>query len=216
MATVVVQAVASLDGYIARPDDLPGPIFDWYQAGAVELTFNPDHVFKVSQQSADYLDVSGVGTGMTGLPIAQHQLGFVPPGGESLAVLREGDRTLGFPTDAFTLTSLYTFSEGWLRGFGIGINGTLNYDIILYYYSDVASSGARRPFIAPNRAAANLIFSYQRKLNRRIQWKTQFNLNNIVDRRDVTVYPLITTGAPDNATYRQSPRMWVWTNSFQF
>jgi len=73
MATVVVQAVASLDGYIARPDDLPGPIFDWYQAGAVELTFNPDHVFKVSQQSADYLDVSGVGCQLIG----RHLFDFV-------------------------------------------------------------------------------------------------------------------------------------------
>ena len=43
MATVVVQAVASLDGFIARPDDLPGPIFDWYEAGDVEGHFNdPD------------------------------------------------------------------------------------------------------------------------------------------------------------------------------
>ena len=58
MATVIVQAVASLDGFIARPDDLPGPIFDWYEAGDVELTFNPAHVFHVSQQSADYLDGS--------------------------------------------------------------------------------------------------------------------------------------------------------------
>ncbi|WP_151082550.1 dihydrofolate reductase family protein [Nocardioides cynanchi] len=60
MATVIVQAVASLDGFIARPDDLPGPIFDWYEAGDVELRFNPDHVFHVSQPSADYLDHSQV------------------------------------------------------------------------------------------------------------------------------------------------------------
>jgi dihydrofolate reductase len=60
MATVIVQAVASLDGFIARPDDLPGPIFDWYDAGDVELRFNPDHTFHVSQQSADYLDMSDV------------------------------------------------------------------------------------------------------------------------------------------------------------
>jgi dihydrofolate reductase len=55
MATVIVQAVASLDGYIARPDDMPGPIFDWYQAGDVELRFNPEHAFHVSEQSAAYL-----------------------------------------------------------------------------------------------------------------------------------------------------------------
>jgi dihydrofolate reductase len=58
MTTVIVQAVASLDGFIARPDDLPGPIFDWYEAGDTELRFNPDHVFHVSQASADYLDHS--------------------------------------------------------------------------------------------------------------------------------------------------------------
>jgi dihydrofolate reductase len=56
VATVIVQAVASLDGFIARPDDLPGPIFDWYEAGDAELRFNSDHVFHVSQQSKDYLE----------------------------------------------------------------------------------------------------------------------------------------------------------------
>jgi dihydrofolate reductase len=61
MATVVVQAVASLDGYIARPDDLPGPIFDWYDAGDVELRLaDGGHVFHVSQASADYLDLGDV------------------------------------------------------------------------------------------------------------------------------------------------------------
>jgi len=61
MATVVVQAVASLDGYIARPDDLPGPIFDWYDAGEVAMTFNsPDHVFQVSAQSKQYLESNDV------------------------------------------------------------------------------------------------------------------------------------------------------------
>jgi dihydrofolate reductase len=58
MATVVVQAVASLDGFIARPDDLPGPIFDWYESGDTELRFNHEHVFHVSQQSRDYLQQS--------------------------------------------------------------------------------------------------------------------------------------------------------------
>jgi dihydrofolate reductase len=85
MSTVTVQAVASLDGYIARPDDLPGPIFDWYEAGDVELTFNADHVFHVSQQSAEYLDVSGVGCQLIG----RHLFDFVDGwGGNPIA----GDR----------------------------------------------------------------------------------------------------------------------------
>jgi dihydrofolate reductase len=61
MATVVVQAVASLDGFIARPDDVPGPIFDWYEAGDVEGHFNsPTHTFHVSEESAAHLDFSDV------------------------------------------------------------------------------------------------------------------------------------------------------------
>lgn len=56
MATVVVQAVASLDGFIAGPDDLPGPIFDWYEGGDVPITFRPGgHEFHVSGPSRDHL-----------------------------------------------------------------------------------------------------------------------------------------------------------------
>ena len=37
MATVVTHAVASVDGFIARPDDSVGPLFDWYENGDTEL-----------------------------------------------------------------------------------------------------------------------------------------------------------------------------------
>jgi dihydrofolate reductase len=56
MPTVVVQAVASLDGFIARPDDSVGPIFDWYTAGDVEVApGDSERPFTVSRASADYL-----------------------------------------------------------------------------------------------------------------------------------------------------------------
>jgi hypothetical protein len=38
MARVVMQAVVSVDGYIAYPDDSVGPLFDWYGNGDVELS----------------------------------------------------------------------------------------------------------------------------------------------------------------------------------
>ncbi|WP_369053418.1 dihydrofolate reductase family protein [Kineococcus terrestris] len=37
MATLVASASASLDGFVALPDDDPGPLFDWYSAGDVEV-----------------------------------------------------------------------------------------------------------------------------------------------------------------------------------
>src|SRR5918912_4177903 len=33
MARVVMQAVVSVDGFIAYPDDTVGPLFDWYGNG---------------------------------------------------------------------------------------------------------------------------------------------------------------------------------------
>ena len=38
MGTVVAQASMSLDGYIAKADNSIGRLFDWYEAGDVELT----------------------------------------------------------------------------------------------------------------------------------------------------------------------------------
>jgi dihydrofolate reductase len=37
MATIVANLVMSLDGFIAQPDDDPGPLFDFYESGPVEL-----------------------------------------------------------------------------------------------------------------------------------------------------------------------------------
>jgi dihydrofolate reductase len=36
---VVANIAMSLDGFVARPDDTPGPLFDFYDAGPVEVTF---------------------------------------------------------------------------------------------------------------------------------------------------------------------------------
>lgn len=38
MGTVVAQASMSLDGYVAKADNSIGQLFDWYEAGDVELT----------------------------------------------------------------------------------------------------------------------------------------------------------------------------------
>jgi dihydrofolate reductase len=76
MATVIVQAVASLDGFIARPDDTVGPIFDWYEAGDVDLVFNEDHRFRVSQASVDYLDHSDVRCQVIGRHLFDHVDGW--------------------------------------------------------------------------------------------------------------------------------------------
>ncbi|MFI5909372.1 dihydrofolate reductase family protein [Dactylosporangium sp. NPDC051541] len=55
MAKVVLQAVVSVDGYIAYPDDAVGPLFDWYGNGDVTIQANGQWAFSVSRASADYV-----------------------------------------------------------------------------------------------------------------------------------------------------------------
>ncbi|WP_188744237.1 dihydrofolate reductase family protein [Agromyces bauzanensis] len=55
MARVVMQAVVSVDGYIAYTDDTVGPLFDWYGNGDVTIHANDTWQFHVSRASADYV-----------------------------------------------------------------------------------------------------------------------------------------------------------------
>ncbi|MET1006663.1 MAG: dihydrofolate reductase family protein [Propionibacteriaceae bacterium] len=55
MGKVVAQASMSLDGYIAKEDNSIGPLFDWYQAGDVEVpTASSEITFHLSTESAAY------------------------------------------------------------------------------------------------------------------------------------------------------------------
>ncbi len=162
------------------------------------------------------LAVPGVGTGRVGLPIAQHQLGFRPAVGESLLARSGGDRTIGYPRDSLTFTSIHRFESGWTKGASLGVNTSLNLNTLLYYYVDTANGNGRRPLFSPERASVNLIANYTFKLSRRLSWKTQFNLNNALNERNLTRYPNVATGVIDNAALRTDPRKWIWTNTLSF
>lgn len=182
--------------------------------GNYQAILDPDNG-RITNLSGVGLNVSGVGTGRTGLPLSAHQLGFVSPVGETLVGLAGGDRTIGYPRDSFTLTSMYTFSSGPFKGFGVGVNASLAQNMVLYYYTD-ATDGSRRALKAPDRKSINLIFSYSRKFGKRFGWKSQININNIADDRYLMEYPSITTGEIQNAGYRVNPRLVVWTNTLSF
>lgn len=54
--TVSASFCMSLDGFVARPDDSVGPLFDWYSSGDVEIPMVGYPItFRVSQASAEYL-----------------------------------------------------------------------------------------------------------------------------------------------------------------
>ena len=55
MGKVVSSASTSLDGFVADPDNDPGPLFDWYEAGDVEIV-NAGELppFHLTRESAEY------------------------------------------------------------------------------------------------------------------------------------------------------------------
>ena len=56
MGKVTTHMTMSLDGFIADPDDQPGELFDWYQAGDVSVpSANENVVFDVDEASAEVL-----------------------------------------------------------------------------------------------------------------------------------------------------------------
>ncbi|SDH55631.1 dihydrofolate reductase family protein [Microbacterium pygmaeum] len=55
MGRVVSSASMSLDGFVASPDNDPGALFDWYEAGDVEIVNAGDlPPFHLTRASADY------------------------------------------------------------------------------------------------------------------------------------------------------------------
>ena len=56
MGKVFTHMTMSLDGYIADPDDKPGELFDWYQAGEVSVASGNENIaFDVDEDSAEVL-----------------------------------------------------------------------------------------------------------------------------------------------------------------
>jgi dihydrofolate reductase len=92
MGAVVVFAAVSLDGYVGRDDDMPGPLFDWYGNGDVEMSFSDrDRPFRVTQATADFMRpfAERAGVMVCGRRLFDLTNGWegVPPNGEHVVVV---------------------------------------------------------------------------------------------------------------------------------
>jgi outer membrane receptor protein involved in Fe transport len=159
-------------------------------------------------------------TGVAGLPISAQQInpGFTPPG--YIRTSTEGDRTSGYPEYSFTCTNVYTFREGWLRGFRFGGSLLLGWRQASFYYypAGVAlQSGRQVLYRYPDQRRFDLIAGYSRRFGR-LTWSTQLNVSNLLNRYRVIIVPNVTGGwnGPLNATLDQQPRAFLWTNIVAF
>jgi outer membrane receptor protein involved in Fe transport len=173
----------------------------------------------ITNAGALYLNTPTVGTGTTGLPIARHQLGFVPPSGSTFLIRQGGDRTTGYATNSFSLTTNYRIPEGRLRGLAFGGNYRIALDQLGYYYTDRQTNPAapvRRLYITPNQQNVTLFFSYDFRFKRGFVWRTQLNIANALDEVKVITYPNLGDGSPENVRLTNPPRVWAWSNTFRF
>lgn len=111
MSKVILSAAVSLDGFVANLRDTPGPIFDWYENG--DVAFNggdPERVFHVSQQTADYLDRmwGRIGAAVIGRHLFNITNGWEgrPAAGDAVFVVtHEPPTTWPFPDAPFTFVT---------------------------------------------------------------------------------------------------------------
>lgn len=172
----------------------------------------------ITNRSALYLNTPTVGTGVTGLPVSQHQLGFMPAGGPTVLVRKGGDRSVGFPDNSFSLTANYTIQEGRLRRLAFGGNYRFELGKYVYYYTDLSTPGTsvRRPFKVPDQQYVTLFAKYDWRFKRGMTLSTQVNIANALNDVPLVTYPNVANGTLDNARLTNTPRVWTWTNTLRF
>ena len=108
MATVIMHAVVSLDGFIAADNDEVGPLFDWYFNGdkpLVDEAAEQRHArFRVSETSRDYVSSfwASIGATIQGRHLFDMTNGWEaePPAGEHLVVVSHRPKPEGWHPEA--------------------------------------------------------------------------------------------------------------------
>ncbi len=158
----------------------------------------------------------GIGTGATGLPITDHQLGFTSPTGGTWIVRRAGEMTAGYAERAYSLVNTYTFTEGRLRGLRLGLTSSFQQNHRAYMYSDASAGGARKMFFYPNRFLNDIFATYSFRLTRHIRASVQVNVFNLLDAQEILYQIRSADGTLRYAGWFNTPRRLQLTARFNY
>ncbi|QIM21541.1 dihydrofolate reductase [Phycicoccus sp. HDW14] len=105
MATVIMHAVVSVDGFIADPGDDVGPLFDWYFGGDRPIVpDDPDSPFRVGERSVDHVRSlwGSIGATIQGRHLFDLTNGWEarPPAGDHLLVVSHRSKPEGWHPEA--------------------------------------------------------------------------------------------------------------------
>jgi outer membrane receptor for monomeric catechols len=166
---------------------------------------------RITNAAALLLTTPGVATGVVGLPITQHQLGYVAPNNGIFTVFTPGDKTT--PNAGFTTSgnTNYEFSSGLLKGVSVG--GTVQWQRqIRQGYTDVG--GVHQLYFRPDFVRVDLRLGYRVKVQR-TTWNLQLTTQNLLDTQPVEK-TLASTGALTVVSVNQVPRTFVLSSSLRF
>ncbi len=152
------------------------------------------------------LDTPGIGTGVAGLPITDHQLGFVSPSGGTWIVRRAGEKTTGYAERAYSFVNSYAFYEGRLRGLRLGLTSSFQQNHRAYMYTDAAAGGVRKMYYYPNRFLNDFFASYSFRVNRFVRASVQINVSNLFDAQEVLYQVNSANGTLRYAGWFNTPR----------
>ncbi len=162
------------------------------------------------------LDTPGIGTGANGLPITEHQLGFISPSSGEFIVRRAGEQTAGYAEHAYSLVNTYNFSEGRLRGLRVGLTSSFQENHRAYMYTDAAAAGKRKMYYYPNRMLHEVFAAYSFRLSRTVRASVQLNINNLLDDQRVLYQINSTNGTLRYAGWFNSPRKFSLTTRLTY
>ena len=162
------------------------------------------------------LQTPGIGTGVNGLPITDHQLGFVSPSGGSLIVRRAGEATVGYAERAYSLINRYQFNTGVLKGFVVGLSTSYQQNYRAYMYNDAADGGKRKMFLFPDRTIHDAYGIYRFRPTKRFTASIQLNVANVLD-VNRTLYLLNSSnGTLRYAQWFNAPRKFSVTTTLRY
>lgn len=159
-------------------------------------------------------------TGATGLPISQIQInpGFTPP--TAIPVTKAGEGTTNYSTLSANFTSMYSFSEGMLRGLRAGGTAFVSWKNRRYYYypNGVNLEGTRNLFSLPTQSRFDVILAYDWRLRGRYSLGVQLNVRNVINHYKVIITPNAVTGwaGPNGAIFSGEPRSWEFSTTLGF
>jgi outer membrane receptor protein involved in Fe transport len=178
-------------------------------------SIDPDSGQILNAQTLGLL-TAGVGTNETGLPITEHQLGFVSPSAGVIIVRRAGERTVNYAERSYSLVNRYQFSEGRLRGLVLGLSTSLRENHRAYMYNDAADGGKRKTFYFPDRLLHDFYAVYRFNPTRRVRASVQLNIANLLDANEVLYLRSGTNGTLRYAQWFNAPRKFSLTTSLGF